>query len=489
MSQLHDKKITISAAPISGPGKEASYQAGRQAGEEDRAAGLVKAGDQVTVSQVRRLLPQYRTDHDLIGGLTLRDTAGPLAQAHTGHETASHRLHHANTEVNETGLNTLGSIQEHDATASHIISLVNPELVRPGPARRETDAAASDPAASPGAVDAAPPIRAFRHIIERRLPKNVGWVVLAALAAAEGFLNIQAFAATGESSNASFVLAVLVGIGVIGLAHRIGDCAADLLENRTGARGRSPARLAEVALGAPALIIGILGTALIRARYYAAQNQAHPGEHINIPTAGLIFLAFMLAAAAIAVSMAMRNPFADDLERQDRIIADHRHGHQQAKEELLDAQAEVSNTAATLRTLCEELVNDYSIQRDHVRQCAEAYLNGYCTGAGVRVTDELPVLDPPQCVAAAQAWLEAHPLGTSAPPTLPFSTAHPAGRSTSTTPATTTQKTSPDTQTADDGFTATTCDLMNGTTPHSQAVPGTVISRNGSTPAGELTDD
>ena len=211
MSQLHDKKIIISAAPISGPGKEASYQAGRQAGEEDRAAGLVKAGDQVTVSQVRRLLPQYRTDHDLIGGLTLRGTAGPLAQAHAGHETASHRLHQANTEVNETGLNTLGSIQERDATASHIISLVNPELVRPGPARRETDAAASDPAASPGAVDAAPP-SAFRHIIERRLPKNVGWVVLAALAAAEGFLNIQAFAATGESSNASFVLAVLASI-------------------------------------------------------------------------------------------------------------------------------------------------------------------------------------------------------------------------------------------------------------------------------------
>ena len=32
-----------------------------------------------------------------IGGLTLRDKAAPLAEAHAGHEAASHRLHHANT--------------------------------------------------------------------------------------------------------------------------------------------------------------------------------------------------------------------------------------------------------------------------------------------------------------------------------------------------------------------------------------------------------
>jgi hypothetical protein len=255
------------------------------------------------------------------------------------------------------------------------------------------------------------------------MPKGWGYGVLVALAGAEGFLNIQAFAATGESSNGSFVLAVLVGIGVIGLAHRIGDCAADLLENRPGARGRSPARMAEVALGLPSLILGILGTAAIRARYYAAQNQAHPGDHINIPTLGLVALAFMLAAAAIAVSMAMRNPFADDLARQGQAIADHQHHHQQAQQELLDAQNDVSATANTLRSVLQALVDEYELQSGYVYQCAEAWLDGYCTGAGVRVTGQLPQAEPPQLVTEARTWLAAHPVGSGAPPTLPFSNA------------------------------------------------------------------
>ena len=38
----------------------------------------------------------------------------------------------------------------------------------------------------------------------------------------------------------------------------------------------------------------------------------------------------MLAAAAVPVSMAMRNPFADDLAHQDEAIADNRHDHEEA---------------------------------------------------------------------------------------------------------------------------------------------------------------
>jgi hypothetical protein len=426
MSLPSEKKIIVSDAPISGPARESSYQAGRDAGEEDRQAGVVAAGDEVPVEKVRRITERYRTDLDLIGGLALRDKAGPMAEAHAAHEAAGHRLAQANALAEETGVTVLASTQERGATADQITGLVNPELVRPRPPAA-SEAGAAGPAPTPAAADAAKAPRAFRHILDRKMPKSWAYGVLVALAAAEGFLNVQAFAATGESSNGSFILAVLVGIGVIGLAHRIGDCAADLLENRTGARGRSPARIAEVALGVPSLIIGIIGTAAIRARYYAAQNQAHPGDHIEIPTLGLVALAFMLAAAAIAVSMAMRNPFADDLARQDLAIADNRHHHQEARDELLDAQGEVSATAAALRRLCEELVNEYRIQRDHVGQCAEAYLDGYCTGAGVHVTDRLPSLDPPQLVADARTWLDAHPFGTLAPPTLPFSAARWAG--------------------------------------------------------------
>ncbi len=216
---------------------------------------------------------------------------------------------------------------------------------------------------------------------------------------------------------------MLVGIGVIGLSHRLGDCAADLLENRTRARGRSPARLAELALGIPALVIGILGTAAIRARYFSDQSQAHPGQHLSIPTWGLVALAFMLAAAAVAVSMAMRNPFADELTGRTAGIKELRHEYDVAKDRLAAAQGAVSSTAAGLRTVLQRLITQYKIQTTHARKCSGAYLDGYRAGAHIKITGELPAPEPPPLVVAARAWLDAHPLGTLAPPELPFSIA------------------------------------------------------------------
>lgn len=431
MTMPQDKKIVVSAAPISGPEVTASYEAGRRAGEEDRAAGVVAAGQEACVLQVRRAAEQWANDHELVGALVERDLLADIAGAQAAHEKAGHGLHLARQRAEDVGVRLLAASRVREAAADQVIGLVNPELVRP---TRATDAAGgAGPAPDPpdGEARGDPP-PAFRHILERKLPKNVGYAVLAALAGAEGFLNAQSFAATGESSNGSLVLAILVGIGIIGLAHRLGDCAADLLENRTRARGRSPARLAELGLGVPALIFGILGTAAIRARYFAAQNQAHPAEHLSIPTAGLVALAFMLAAAAVAVSMAMRNPFADDIARQDLAIADLRHDHERATEEVLHAQHEVSATSARLHDLLRNVDREYRTQAVYARKCAEAYLDGYCATAGIRVTDSLPVPRPPLLVRDARAWLAAHPVGTLAPPTLPFSSAGPTTAGTRT---------------------------------------------------------
>jgi hypothetical protein len=417
---LSDQKIIVSAAPISGPDEKSSYTKGLQAGQEDREAGLFAADQDKKVphADIRRIIEQYRAHQAVVGALILRDREGAIASAKTAHEQAGHRLKEAEAKHSETGQAVWASVAERAATADQITNLVNPELVRH---RHGTV-----PEDNPGAEN---PPRAFRHILDRKMSRGWGFTVLIALAAAEGFLNIQAFAATGESSYASFVLAVLVGISIVGLAHRIGGGAADLLENLPKARGRSPARIAEVLLGVPALIIGILGTAAIRASYFAAQNRANPSTHIRIPTPGLVALAFMLAAAAIAVSMAMHNPFADNLDRQDLAIADHRHAHEEARQDLLDAQNEVSETASVLWGLFKALVNAYDIQSGYVKNCTEAYLDGYCKGAGVCVdTESLPDSEP-QFVKEARTWLAANPVGTLAPPTLPYSSAGQTGLS------------------------------------------------------------
>ena len=131
----------------------------------------------------------------------------------------------------------------------------------------------------------------------------------------------------------------------------------------------------------------------------------------------------MLAAAAVTVSMAMRNPFADDLGHQDLEIDDHRHDYEQARLRVLLAHDLVSSTAAELHRLLIELDYEYRIQTTFARKCSEAYLEGYCSTAGVRVVGDLPGPRLPGLVAAARDWLGKNPLGTTAPPTLPFSAA------------------------------------------------------------------
>ncbi|HEY1621194.1 MAG TPA: hypothetical protein VGG25_26455 [Streptosporangiaceae bacterium] len=413
MTASADRKMVVTPAPISGPGVAESYEAGRQAGEQDLQASLFEQGADVDISQVRRVVQESGDNHNLVAALVERDFEAPVADAQAAHEAAGHRLDRTVREAHDAALAVIAEVRVRDELRDRVVGLVNPEL---------SGVAAGQSVAQPaGDATEAPP--AFRHILERKVPRGWGYGVLVALAIAEGFLNLQAFTATGESSTGSLVLAVLVGIGVIGLSHRLGDCAADLLENRTRAKGRSPARLAELAVGIPALVIGILGTAAIRARYFSDQSQAHPGQHLSIPTWGLVALAFMLAAAAVTVSMAMRNPFADELTSRAAEIKDLRHAYEVAKDRLAAAQGAVSTTTAGLRTVLQRLITQYRIQTTHARKCSGAYLDGYCATARIKVTGELPAPEPLALAVAAQAWLDAHPLGTLAPPELPFSVA------------------------------------------------------------------
>ena len=134
----------------------------------------------------------------------------------------------------------------------------------------------------------------------------------------------------------------------------------------------------------------------------------------------------MLAAMAIATSIAMRNMLADDLARQDRAIAGHQDACKQARSEERDAQDAVSTTTAALNELFRKLESDYRARAAHVRKGFEAYLDGYSAAARIRVTGSLPDLAPPQLVADARAWMACHPFGSLAPPTLSFSAAQKA---------------------------------------------------------------
>jgi hypothetical protein len=414
MRRHRDPEI-IPSALISGPDVESYRRAGRQAGEEDKQAKIVAEGVEVHVEQVRRIQQRCSSEHEFAAGHVADGYNEPIAEAQAAHEEAGHRLDMAKATAEESRLKLLGAIRKRDATAERVTQLVDPELADQPPD--------GDVPPGPDGESPPPPPRAFRYVLERKLPKDVGYATLTAGAGAEGFLNIQAFAATGETSSGSFVLAVLVGLCVIGLAHLIGNGTADLLENRPGARGRSLATLAQVVLAAPFLVAGIFGTSIIRASFYAEQGQANPATAVHIPAAALVALAFMLAAMAIATSIAMRNMLADDLARQDRAIADYQDAHERAWSEIRDAQDAVSTTAAALNELFRKLDSDYRARAAHVRKCFEAFLDQYSAAAGIRVTGSLPDLAPPQLVADARAWMACHPFGSLAPPTLPFSAA------------------------------------------------------------------
>jgi hypothetical protein len=411
MRRHRDTEI-ISGALNSRPDVESYERAGRQAGEEDRQAKIVAEGAELNVDQVRRIPQRFSSENEFAGGHVADGYHEPIAEAQAEHEEAAHRLDMAKALAKEFGQKLQSASQKRDASAERMKRLVEPELAEQPP----------DGDVTPDAGMARPP-RAFRYVTDRKLSKEVGYATLTAGAGAEGYLNIQAFAATGENSSGSFVLAVLVGVSVIGLAHLAGNAIADLLENRPGARGRSMATLAQLVLATPFLIAGIFGTSIIRAMYYTEQSRANPATAIHIPSAALVMLALMLAAMSIATSIAMRNILADDLVRLDRAIADYQDSYDRARSEIEDAEDAVSATAGRLSELFHKLDSDYRAQAAHVRERIEAFLDGYAATAGIRVTGSLPDAPPPQLVADARAWMTAHPFGSRATRALSFTMA------------------------------------------------------------------
>lgn len=408
----------ISGASNGRPDLESYRCAGRQAGEEDRQAKIVAEGGDLTVEQVRRIPQRFSSENEFAGGHVADGYHEPIAKAQAEHEDAAHRLDMARALAKEFDQKLKNATQKRDATAERMKRLVEPELAEQPPDAEKPPGGD----VTPGADTARSP-RAFRYVTDRKLSKEVGYATLTAGAGAEGYLNIQAFAATGENSSGSFVLAVLVGVSVIGLAHLVGNAIADLLENRPGARGRSMATLAQLVLATPFLIAGIFGTSIIRATYYTEQGRANPASAIHIPSAALVMLALMLAAMSIATSIAMRSMLADDLARLDRAIADYQDSYDRARSDIEDAQDAVSATAGTLSELFHKLDSDYRAQTAHVRKCVEAFLDGYAATAGIRVTGSLPETAPPQMVSDARTWMAAHPFGSGATRALPFTMA------------------------------------------------------------------
>ncbi len=188
MTASADRKMVVTAAPISGPSVDDSYEAGRQAGEQDLQANLFQQAEDVDISQVRRVVQESADNHDLVAALVERDFEAPVADAQAAHEQAGHLLDRTAREAHDAGLAVIAEAQARDELRDRVVGLVNPEL---------SGAAPGEPVASPGEDPTEAPA-AFRHILERKVPRGWGYGVLIALAIAEGFLNLQAFTATGE---------------------------------------------------------------------------------------------------------------------------------------------------------------------------------------------------------------------------------------------------------------------------------------------------
>jgi hypothetical protein len=246
-------------------------------------------------------------------------------------------------------------------------------------------------------------------------------MLLLFIAGAEFALNARAFQAVREAQWLVLLLAGLVGLGMVTLAHRIGSNARDLLEVPVGATGRSPAKLVEVALEVPALLAGLAGVASIRASYFSLVG-------IRIPTFGLVCIQAALAVAAVGTTMAGRNPAADESRDRGRELEEREHARRQPHKALVATQNRLVEAEKLLRGAVQGLVDDFHIQTTAVALAVGAYIGAYGSAAGIVVTgtDELPAAEEPALVTQARQWLAAHPLGTLAHLDLPHSSALPA---------------------------------------------------------------
>ncbi len=261
---------------------------------------------------------------------------------------------------------------------------------------------------------------AWRFPLRRDLPESVAVVVLLLITGAEFALNARAFQSVREAQWLVLLLAGLVGVGMVALAHRIGSNARDLLENPPGASGRSPSKLVEMAVEIPALALGITGVATIRSSYFTI-------VHIRIPTAGLVLLQAALAVAAIATTMAARNQANDQMQDFKEDLEQAKHEQKKAGAEVVKAESSLARSEGALRTCLQHLVDDYYIQTREVTLATAEYVRAYANAAGVILEGALPEPAMPDLITQAEAWLAEHPLGTAAHTTLPHSHAGDEG--------------------------------------------------------------
>jgi hypothetical protein len=261
-------------------------------------------------------------------------------------------------------------------------------------------------------------VRAWRFPLQRDLPPWAAIGLLSLIAGAEFALNARAFQSVREVQWLVLLLAALVGIGLVSLAHRVGTNLRDVLDVPLGSKGRSPAKLVELGTEIPALLLGIVGVATIRSAYFRLVG-------ITIPTLGLVCIQLALGVAAVGITMASRNQAADESRDRRRELEQQTHERNKPRKTQLAAQGRLVRAEQNLRTALQTYVNDYTIQVAEVALGMEQYVRSYATAAGITVVGTLPSPAKPLLIVQAEQWLASHPVGTLAFLELPYRSSEP----------------------------------------------------------------
>lgn len=413
--------------PITIPTGQEMTERGVTDGAADREAGLYELAQgsavAVKVADVTTIVGTYGWYASQAAAMTVERHNEGIAQTNAKVASRSNDLALAAGTRDHADKELAAAAAAKDGFTQRVTELADPALALTIPAPASPTTALPAPEHAPGegqTGDRAPaehdtvfPGQAWRFPLRRDLHPLVVMLLLVMIAGAEFALNARAFQSVREVQWQVLLLAALVGVGIVTLAHRIGSCARDLLEVPVGAAGRSPAKLVEVALEVPALLAGIVGVASIRASYFSLVG-------IRIPTFGLVCIQLALAIAAVGTTMAGRSQAADESRDRARRVDQRQHNCRQPAKAHTAAQNRLVDAEANLRSALQSLVNDFNIQVPEVALAIDAYIRSYATAAGIKVTGSLPAPAKPELVAQAEQWLSAHPLGTRAHLDLPY---------------------------------------------------------------------
>jgi hypothetical protein len=418
--------------PITIPTPEEMEARGAADGTADREAGIY--GDswaEVAMADVRVLDLVYEHCHRQAGEMTVAKHNEAVADGVAGVRCRSNELSAAKAKGEEADAEHTDSKAALSAFERRVTELGDPEFASPAPTAGSAAAPAPPDAGERRSISTPEDARespsgstpdlpaeggpsAWRFSLRRDVHPWVVAVLLALIAGAEFALNARAFQSVREQEPLVLLLAALVGTGMVALAHRVGSNARDVLDIPMGAKGRSPAKLVEIAFEVPGLFGGIAGVASIRAAYFSIVG-------IRIPTFGLVCLQLALAIAAVGTTMAGRNPAADERRDRTRRVEDTAHARRGPQRALTAGQNAVVAAERPLRVALQALVSDYEIQVHEVAVLFMLhYAGAYATAAGVKLIGELPDVEKPVLVRQAEAWIHEHDVGTTAYLELPF---------------------------------------------------------------------